>query len=59
MQNASVLTELVHKVFHAQVNEYMNAAEEIKLEREGKAVRADQCLRDTLKTISSLTSRKV
>ena len=56
---ASVLTELVHKVFHARVNEYMNAAEEMELEREGKAVRADQCLRDTLKTFSSLTSRKV
>ena len=53
----SVLTELVHKVFHARVNEYTNAAEEIELEREGEAVKADQCLRDTLKTFSSLTSR--
>ena len=56
---ASVLTELAHKVFHARVNEYMIAAEEIELEREGKAVKADQSLRDTLKTFSGMSSRTI
>ena len=36
---ASVLRELTHKVFHARVNEYMNATKEIELEHESKAVK--------------------
>ena len=31
-----VCTELMLKIFHAQVNEYMSAVEEIQLEKEGK-----------------------
>ena len=54
---ASVLRELTHKVFHARVNEYMTATEEIELERESKAVKADQSLRDTPKTFSGMASR--
>ena len=42
------------KVFHARVNEYMVATEEIELEKAGKAVKVKQCLRDELKTFSSL-----
>ena len=43
--------------FHARVNEYMIATEEIELEKAGKAVKVEQCLRDELKTFSSLKGR--
>ncbi len=49
--------ELSIKLFHARVNEFMTASVEIELERCGKAVRADQSLRDELKTYSALKSR--
>ena len=42
------------KVFHARVNEYMVASEEIELE---KSVKAEHCLRDELKTFSALKGR--
>ena len=29
-----VCTELIHKIFHARVNEYMSATEEVQLEKE-------------------------
>lgn len=45
--------ELCKKMFHARVNEFMTAAEELELEKKGKAVKVDQCLRDQLKTYSS------
>ena len=45
------------KVFHARVNEYMVASEEIELEKAGKAVKVEQCLRDELKTFSALKGR--
>ena len=49
-------SEFCMKVFHARVNEYyyMIASEEIELEKTGKAVNVEQCLRDELKTFSSL-----
>ena len=50
-------TELMRKVFHARTNEYMVAAEEIQLEKEGKVVKAEQSLRDSLKTLSGLKTR--
>lgn len=50
--------EFCMKIFHARVNEYMVASEEIELERAGKAVKVEQCLRDELKTFSALKSRK-
>ena len=52
-----VLTHLdcTKKVFHARVNEYMTAS--IELERSGKVVKADQRLRDQLKTFSALKTR--
>ena len=46
-----VCTELMLKIFHAQVNEYMSAVEEIQLEKEGKVVNAEQSLRDSLKPL--------
>lgn len=49
-----VCTELMLKVFHARTNEYMAAAEEVHLEKEGKVVKAEQSLRDTLKTLSGM-----
>ena len=50
-------SEFCIKVFHARVNEYMVASEEIELEKSGKAVKAEQCLRDELKTFSALKGR--
>ena len=52
-----VYSELSKKLFHARVNEYMTAAVEIELEKNGKAVKADQCLRDHLKTFSGMKKR--
>jgi hypothetical protein len=45
------------KIFHARINEYFSAAEEINLEQLEKAVKAEQGLRDTLKAFSSMKSR--
>lgn len=53
-----VCTELTCKIFHARVNEYMSATQEVQLEKEGKVVKAEQSLRDSLKTLSALKSRK-
>ena len=53
-----VCTELIQKIFHARVNEYMSAAQEVQLEKEGKVVKAEQSLRDSLKTLSALKTRK-
>ena len=53
-----VCTELIQKIFHARVNEYMSAAQEVQLEKEGKVVKAEQSLRDSLKTLSALKPRK-
>ena len=39
------------------MNEYMTAAVEIDLERSGKAVKADQSLRDQLKTYSAMKTQ--
>lgn len=50
-------SELSKKIFHARVNEYMTASVEVELERSGKAVKADQSLRDQLKTFSALKTR--
>lgn len=52
-----VCSELIRKVFHARTNEYMTAAEEIQLEKEGRVVKAEQSLRDSLKTLSGLKTR--
>ena len=49
--------ELTAKIFHARINEYMSATEEIELEQKGKAVRVEQSLRDQLKTFSGLKGR--
>ena len=49
--------EFTLKIFHARINEYFSAAEEINLEQLGKAVKAEQGLRDTLKAFSSMKSR--
>ena len=55
-QNTSC-NKLTSKIFHARINEYFSAAEEIELEQSGKAVKAEQGLRDSLKTFSSMKSR--
>ena len=52
-----LFNEFSMKVFHARVNEYMIATEEIELEKAGKAVKVEQCLRDELKTFSALKGR--
>jgi hypothetical protein len=52
-----VYKELTAKIFHARINEYMSAAEEIELEQKGKAVKVEQSLRDQLKTFSGLKGR--
>ena len=52
-----VCTEIMLKIFHARVNEYMSAVEEIQLEKEGKVVNAEQSLRDSLKTFSGMRTR--
>ena len=49
--------EFTLKIFHARINEYFSAAEEIQLEQTGKAVKAEQGLRDTLMTFSAMKSR--
>ena len=49
--------ELLRKMFHARVNEYMTASIEIDLERSGKVVQVEQSLRDQLKTFSGLKTR--
>ena len=53
----SMYREFCMKIIHARVNEYMIASEELELERAGKAVKVEQCLRDELKTFSALKSR--
>ena len=52
-----IYNELSKKMFHARVNEYMTAAVEVELEKSGKAVKADQSLRDQLKTFSGMKTR--
>ena len=52
-----IYNELSKKMFHARVNEFMTAAVEVELDRSGKAVKVDQCLRDQLKTFSSMKAR--
>lgn len=52
-----LFNEFCMKVFHARVNGYMVATEEIELEKAGKAVKVEQCLRDELKTFSALKGR--
>ena len=54
---SKVYNELTRKIFHARVNEYMTASVEIELERSGKAVKAEQSLRDQLKTYSGIKTR--
>ena len=49
--------EFTLKIFHARINEYFSAAKEIHLEQLGKAVKAEQGLRDTLKAFSTMKSR--
>ena len=46
--------ELLKKIFHARVNEFMTASVEIELEKSAKAVPVEQSLRDKLKTFSGL-----
>ena len=50
-------SELSKKMFHARINEYWTASTEIELQRSGKAVKADQSLRDKLKTLSAMKTR--
>jgi hypothetical protein len=45
--------EISKKVFHARVNEFMEANKELNLEKTDTVTDADQCLRDLLKTYSS------
>ena len=52
-----VCIEFCMKIIRARVNEYMIASEKVELERAGKAVKVEQCLRDELKTFSALKSR--
>ena len=52
-----LFNEFSMKVFHAKVNEYMVATEEIEMKKTGKAVKVEQCLRDELKTFSALKGR--
>ena len=56
-QKKMLCNEFTSKLFHARINEYFSAAEEIELEQSGKAVKAEQGLRDSLKTFSSMKSR--
>ena len=49
--------EFTLKIFHARINEHFSASEEIELEQSGKVVKAEQGLRDSLKSFSSLKSR--
>ena len=49
--------ELLKKMFHARVNEFMTASVEIELEKSVKAVPVEQSLRDKLKTFSGLKTR--
>ena len=53
----TVYAEFCSKVFHSRVNEYIVASEEMELEKAGKAVKVEQCLRDELKTFSALRGR--
>ena len=50
---------MLKKIFNAQTNEFMTASAEVDLERTGKAVNAEQSLRDELKTYSSLKKRSL
>lgn len=56
---ANIVQELIKKIFHSRVNEYMEARKELDLEVMGKTTDAEQSLRDTLKTYSNNTSRPV
>lgn len=49
--------EVSSKLFHARINEFMTAAAELELLKSGKAVKAEQSLRDQLKTYSSTKAR--
>lgn len=46
--------ELSKKMFHARINEYTSTLIELGLEKSGKAVDAEQSLRDQLETFSGL-----
>jgi hypothetical protein len=50
-------SKLSKKLFYARANEHMKASTELELEKKGKAVNAEQSLRDKLKTFSSIQNR--
>ena len=50
-------SEFTSKLFHARINEYFPAAEEI--EQSGKAVTAEQGSSDNLKMFSSMKSKPI
>ena len=52
-----IFDELSLKLFHARVNQFMTATIELDLKKSGKAVKADQSLRDQLKTYSAMKTR--
>ncbi len=52
-----IRVEIMKKVFHTRVNEFMEAKKELDLESSGRVTNADQSLRDTLKTYSNTKSR--
>ena len=49
--------EMMKKVFHSRVNEFMEAEKELDLESKGKVTDAYQSLRDILKTYSNSQTR--
>ena len=49
--------EMMKKVFHSRVNEFMEAKKELDLESKGEVTDADQSLRDILKTYSNSQTR--
>ena len=54
---AIVYDTLKKRIVRARINESMAAADEIKLQELGKVVKAEQSLRDKLKTFSSLAKQ--
>ena len=53
----TVYKELTNKICNTRINEYFVAKAEIDLEKAGKAVAAEQGLRDSLKTYSAIKKR--
>ena len=49
--------ELMNKIINARINEFFKARKELELEANHKVVDAEQSLRDTLKTFSTVKSR--